>query len=83
MLTGQVAEVVMGDATAQLEGGTQHGTGVGLPVGACSIPTCLYSRPEGQHVMIGACCQIAAGNKEYPRTRQVRGGAGGKDQVSF
>lgn len=49
VLTGQAAEVVVGDAAAQLEGGRQHGAGAGLPLGAHRIPACLYSPPEGQH----------------------------------
>lgn len=72
MLTGQAAEVVVGDAAAQLDGGPQHGVGAGLPPGARRIPARLYSRPEGRHLMIGPRCRIAAGNKEYSRTRQAR-----------
>lgn len=38
MLTGQAAEVVVGDAAAQLDGGPQHGAGAGLPPGAARVP---------------------------------------------
>lgn len=31
VLTGQPAEVVVGDAAAQLDGGLQHGSGTGAP----------------------------------------------------
>lgn len=41
------------------------------------------SQPEGWHLMIGPRCQIAAGNKECSRTRQVRGGAGGNGRSSL
>lgn len=78
MLTGQAAKVVVGDATAQLDSGLQHGTGAGLPLGARCFPASLYSQPEGRHLVIGPRCRVAAGNKEYSRTRQARGGAGGK-----